>query len=115
MFELVFYSRSVGASDRFLFRAIDPRPVWIDLRGSLGHGPVLLGLLVEWRSRERPGRPAVWEGLVVWASGGGELPWALSMRWISADDLRPIEVTMPADLAARPSRPPDPRRNLPRR
>lgn len=103
----------VGASDRFLFQAIDPQPVWIDLRGSLGHGPVHLGVLVEWRRREKPGRPAEWEGLVAWASGGGELPWALAMRWIPAPELRPVDLQMPADLAARPGRPPDPRRNLP--
>ena len=104
----------MGASDRFLFRAIEPRPVWIDLRGSLGHGPVHLGVLVEWRSRERPGRSPVWEGLVVWATGGGELSWSLAMRWIPADDLRPVEADLPDDLATRPERPPDPRRNLPR-
>ncbi|MBZ5735842.1 hypothetical protein K8Z61_15215 [Nocardioides sp. TRM66260-LWL] len=105
----------MGASDRFLFQAIDPKPVWIDLRGSLGHGPVYLGVLVEWRQRERPGRPAEWEGLVAWASGGGELPWSLAMRWIPATELRPVDLRMPADLAAPPRTPPDPRRNLPGR
>lgn len=45
-------------------------------------------ILLEWR-RTETSQGEVWEGLVAFARGGGEHPWALEMRWVRATYLRP--------------------------
>ncbi|GAA1911246.1 hypothetical protein GCM10009737_10830 [Nocardioides lentus] len=45
-------------------------------------------ILLEWRRVETT-RGAHWEGLVAYARGGGEHPWALELRWVRASYLRP--------------------------
>lgn len=47
-------------------------------------------LLLDWRKVETPGRPHHWEGLVAYASGGGDQDWSLVTKWVRSIYLTPI-------------------------
>lgn len=67
---------------------MQPRLVEIDHAGHWrGQREWTPGILVEWR---RTG--SGWEGLVLYARGGGELPWTVQLRWVRETDLRPVHV-----------------------
>lgn len=84
----------MGGSDQDKRQAYVPRPVWVDKSGLWSwqtRGPSI-GLLVEWRRvPDRRGRPA-WEGLVIWAHGGGEVAWSSGVTWLRQECIRPMRV-----------------------
>lgn len=85
----------VGASDRDRANVPRPRPVWVDVTGHwYDEKDWRPGLLLEWRSIATRQNTVRWEGLVVWASGGGELPWSVSQGWVRSGNVRPM---YPAD------------------
>jgi hypothetical protein len=94
VFEHLFYSSRVGGSERDKREAYVPRPVWVDQSGmwSWKIRSPSVGILLEWRrSPDRRGRPS-WQGLVVWAHGGGEVAWSTGMRWMELECIRPMTV-----------------------
>jgi hypothetical protein len=84
----------MGTPDRDKRTAYAPRPVWVDMSGQWSwkiRSPSV-GILVEWRQvPDRRGRPS-WQGLVMWAHGGGEVAWSTGMRWVELECLRPMQV-----------------------
>lgn len=85
----------MGASDRDRRSLPRPRPVWWQWDAWIGsHAPKqppYPAILLEWRAVERDGRPTHWEGLIVYASGGGERSWSIELKWVLASELRPID------------------------
>jgi hypothetical protein len=45
--------------------------------------------MLEWKRVDKRSR-VHWEALVIWAHGGGELPWEISMKWMRQGDVRPM-------------------------
>lgn len=83
-----------------------PRPVWVDVTGHwYDEKDWRPGLLLEWRQVPDKRGGVRWERLVVWAFGGGELPWSLSQEWMRTGTLRPM---YPNDPRQVPGRPPSP-------
>jgi hypothetical protein len=63
-----------------------PRPVWVDHSQHWRmNRSWTLGILLEWRRA-----PHGWEGLVIYGTGGGEVPWSAHLSWVRATYLRPI-------------------------
>ena len=90
----------MGTSDRNRADVPRPRPVWVDVTGGWrGEHDWRPGLLLEWKAIAHRGGNR-WEALVIWARGGGELPWELSMKWMRQGDVRPM---YPQDDASRPA------------
>ena len=82
----------VSASDRNKRVLPKPRLVWVVWDWSTGpKAEPMPGLLLEWRKVEREGRPDRWEGLVLFATGGGERRWSVRLEWVIASELRPID------------------------
>jgi hypothetical protein len=77
-------------SDRDRADVPAPRAVWVDVTGGWrGEHDWRPGLMLEWQRVERRNR-VHWEALVIWAHGGGELPWEISMKWMRQGDVRPM-------------------------
>lgn len=72
-----------------------PRPCWLVWNSD--HMPPTPGILLEWRKVEdaRMAAGFRWEGLVVYAAGGGDLPWHLNLAWERESRIRPMEVPEP--------------------
>lgn len=86
----------MGASERDRADVPRPRPIWVDVTGHWrDERDWHAGLLLEWR--QVPTRRGVtrWEALVMYAAGGGELPWSLSMRWVRSGEVRPMYPSEP--------------------
>ena len=82
----------VSASDRNKRVLPKPRLVWVVWDWSTGpKAEPMPGLLLECRKVERQGRPDRWEGLVLFATGGGERRWSVRLEWVIASELRPID------------------------
>lgn len=80
---------SVGAPKRRRIVSAAPRPCWFHWdQSSVSPQEPIPALLVEWSQVETPIGPR-WEGLIVYARGGGELGWRVEMRWVRAESLRP--------------------------
>lgn len=85
----------MGASQRDKRTLPKPRPVlwqwdqWIG--GHAPRQPPHPAILLEWRRVQRDGRPDRWEGLIVFASGGGEAGWTVQMKWVLASELSPLD------------------------
>lgn len=81
----------MGASERDRLNEPRPRPVWLTFNSRMV-APIP-GILTEWRliedHRHRDGQR--WEGMVVHARGGGELPWRVEMGWVRAECLEPMD------------------------
>ncbi|MGK2881517.1 MAG: hypothetical protein ACSLE6_12225 [Mycobacterium sp.] len=80
----------MGASERNKRDLPKPRAVlwqWDNWSTKTGHQPPHPAILLEWRRVELAGRPDRWEGLIVFAMGGGELGWAVQMKWVNGEEL----------------------------
>jgi len=82
---------AVAASNRDRAQVMHPRAVWVDHSGAWrGRHAWTLGILLDWRRT-----PHGWEGLTLYAYGGGELPWSAHLSWVRAAYLRPIRAPDP--------------------
>lgn len=82
----------MSASERDKRALPKPRAVWVIWGWSTGHAiDPMPGILLEWRKVARDGRPDRWEGLVLFALGGGESKWSVRLEWVSAVELRPLD------------------------
>lgn len=83
----------MGASERDKRTLPQPRAVLWDwcnwTGGSIPKQAPHPAILLEWRKVQSDGRPDRWEGLIVYASGGGEVAWTVNLRWVNAGDLTP--------------------------
>jgi len=95
----------MGASDRDRADVPRPRPVWVDVTGHWwDEKDWRPGLLLEWRQVETRQHTTRWEGLVIYAFGGGELPWTVSQAWLRAGNVRPMFPADPRHVLGHPPR-----------
>lgn len=64
--------------------------MWVDVSGHWKEQDWRPGILLEWRLVDLPRDKQRWEALVVWARGGGELPWSLNQQWMQQQYVRPM-------------------------
>lgn len=81
----------MGASERDRMNEPRPRPVWLTYDSTMI--TPIPALLTEWRRIEDARREGGyrWEGMVVHARGGGELPWRVEMGWVRAECIAPMD------------------------
>jgi hypothetical protein len=48
-------------------------------------------ILVDRRKITTDGRPEKWEGLIVYATGGGDADWKVEFRWVNMHNLKPLD------------------------
>ncbi len=93
----------MGASNRDRTEVARPRPVWVDITGHwYDEKDWRPGLLLEWRQVGTKQNTTRWEGLVVYAIGGGQLPWSLTQAWLREGTVRPMYPAAPHQVPGAP-------------
>lgn len=72
----------------------EPRPVWWQWDHSIGghvpQFPPRPAILLEYRDVKRRGQPPRREGLVLYASKGGNTHWRIGIEWAYLSELKPM-------------------------